>query len=335
MPQNFPQSLRAYAQAGALLRLCVLLLIGSSLQANAQAQHYSYGEKIRTFHSKEEFARLTKGSVKLYREATPRNKKALSEMRLRHLPPISEATVIVGDLTSPKAELIWLGTTRGMYLYYLPGHTLTYFGGQRWLPDDHVLGIGFESKGIVVWVETPKGFSRIAYEDRTSLVKKSQHFVERIRARHVRHGLTTDSHLRVPGDLSSNQTVSSDNDGLWTQMYIAAESFRYKVTGEADARANARQGFEAMPRLEEITGIPGFHARSFIKIGEDIQPKDGEWYDTPDGKWRWKGDTSSDEIVGHYFGYAVYYDLVADEKSLSPVDAQPEDQLSRPRQSFG
>jgi hypothetical protein len=70
---------------------------------------------------------------------------------------------------------------------------------------------------------------------------------------------------------------------------------------------------EAIARLEAITGIPGFPARSFIKVGEDQQPADGEWHDTPDRHWRWKGDTSSDEIVGHYFVYPLYLDLVAAE----------------------
>ena len=31
-------------------------------------------------------------------------------------------------------------------------------------------------------------------------------------------------------------------------------------------------------RLEAITGIPGFPARSFVKVGEDLQPGDGEWH---------------------------------------------------------
>jgi hypothetical protein len=68
---------------------------------------------------------------------------------------------------------------------------------------------------------------------------------------------------------------------------------------------------EAIVRLETMTGIPGFPGRSFIKVGEDVQPRDGEWHDTPDKAWRWKGDTSSDEIVGHYFVFPVYFDLVA------------------------
>jgi hypothetical protein len=137
--------------------------------------------------------------------------------------------------------------------------------------------------------------------------------VRRIQERHLRWGLTADSTLRVAGDVSTNQPRSSDNDGLWTAMYVAAESFRFKVTGDPAARANARRGMEAIVRLEQITGRPGFPARSFVKIGEDEQPKDGEWHDTPDKVWRWKGDTSSDEIVGHYFVYPIYLDLVADE----------------------
>lgn len=88
----------------------------------------------------------------------------------------------------------------------------------------------------------------------------------------------------------------TDNDGLWTAMYIAAECFRYKVTGETDARENARRGMQAILRLESITGIPGFPARSFIKIGDDAQPRDG-WC----GIFR---DTTTDSLDGatvHYY----------------------------------
>jgi hypothetical protein len=231
--------------------------------------------------------------------------------------PTDDVTVIVDDQPS----VVWIGTKRGLIVYNELNRSVHYLAGWRWLPDDHVTGIGFEGQPKAynpIWVETLKGFSRLEYKEIT-LAEKSKAFVERIQKRHVRWGMTSDSHLKIPGDLSSNQMVSSDNDGLWTQMYIAAEAFRYAVTKEADARANAKVGFEAMLRLEEITGMPGFHARSIIKKGVDIQPGDGEWHDTADGQWRWKGDTSSDEIVGHYFGYAVYYDLVADEAEKQKI----------------
>jgi hypothetical protein len=313
-----------------ILYLCLCIFVTTPIFAqDRQADSKNiYSQMTRTSHSADDFNRLTKGEVKIHRKPALRYVggeligSSSGHVRRHHdgslspYPdlaqlPCNEITVIVDDQPS----VIWIGTTRGVIIYNeLSQDVRGYLAGRRWLPDDHVTGIGLEPpiKASVIWIETPKGFSRIEYKEIT-LAEKSKAFVERVRARHVRHGLTADSILQTPGDLSTNKTVSSDNDGLWTQMYIAAEAFRYKVTGEADARVNARQGFEAMLRLEEITGISGFHARSFIKVGEDIQPQDGEWHDTPDGKWRWKGDTSSDEIVGHYFGYAVYYDLVADE----------------------
>jgi hypothetical protein len=273
-------------------------------------------QKIRSFHTAEEFHRLTAGRVKLYRSAP---KEVLSRFQFRRPFPNYEITVIAGDLTKPDVEMLWIGTKRGMFSYHLPTHSIQYFAGKRWLPDDQVTAIGFE-EDKVIWVETPEGFSRIAYKQ-MALAEKARIFEERVRARHVRHGLTADSHLRIPGDLSSNRMVSDDNDGLWTAIYVAAQCFRYKVTGDADAREYARQGMQAIMRLEEITGIPGFPARSFVKIGVDEQPEDGEWHTTPDGQWRWKGDTSSDEIVGHYFVYPIYFDLVAEEEEKRKMRA--------------
>ena len=264
----------------------------------------AYGQKMRSFHTADEFSRLTAGTVAIRRQADPLRRREILESGV----PLPTTRFTVIHTQSP--AITWIGTEQGAVRLNQDGPAREYFAGRRWLPDDRVTGIGFE--GEATWLETPAGFARIEFKTMT-LAEKSRVFVDRIRARHNRWGLTSDSHLRTPGDLSSNQTVSSDNDGLWTAMYVAAESFRYKVTGDPDAREQARRGMQAIIRLEAITGIPGFPARSFIKVGEDLQPKDGEWHDTPDTLWRWKGDTSSDEIVGHYFVYPLYHDLVADE----------------------
>ena len=282
----------------------VLLWGGALLATPAQDAPGSYRQKVRTFHTAEEFAQTTGGRTPIDRSIDPAIQAALHK---RFVPlPHAEVTVIKA---SP-ASGIWIGTQEGAVRLAPDFRGREYFGGKRWLPDDRVTGLGFD--GDNTWIETRGGYARIAYVPMT-LAGKSRAFVARVQARHNRGGLTADSRLQVPGDLSSNQPMSSDNDGLWTAMYVAAESFRYKVTGEADARANARQGMNALLRLEAITGIPGFPARSFIKTGADVQPPDGEWHDTPDRQWRWKGDTSSDEIVGHYFVYPIYYELVADE----------------------
>lgn len=310
-------------------RVWVFISLCLSVCVSAQTTR-TYSQKTRTFHTAEEFARMTKGKVKIIRSREaqaisttyigtdhgivrrdPQNRQSPTTPFLTPLPS-DEITVLVYD----QPAVLLIGTKEGFVVLNTMTRATRYFAGKRWLPDDLVTGIGLEPAMVnspeIVWIETPKGYSRIEYKSIT-LADKSRSFVERVQARHNRWGQTADSHLRVPGDLSSNQMVSSDNDGLWTAMYIAAECFRYKVTGERDARENARMGMQALMRMEEITGIPGFPARSFIKVGVDVQPGDGEWHDTPDKVWRWKGDTSSDEIVGHYFIYPIYLDLVADE----------------------
>jgi hypothetical protein len=273
----------------------------------------SYLQKTRTFHTAHEFARIAGGKIALKRSRDPQH-----EAGLRERAPLPVSTASLTSIAVQSSDVTWIGSRQGAIRLSGDGQHREYFSGRRWLPDDHVTGIGFD--GTATWLETPQGFARIAYEPMT-LAAKADAFQRRVQARHVRWGLTADSTLRVAGDVSTNQLMSSDNDGLWTAMYVAAEAFRYKVTGAADARENARRGMQAIVRLESITGITGFPARSFIKIGEDIQPATGEWHDTADKAWRWKGDTSSDEIVGHYFVYPIYIDLVADESEKPALRA--------------
>ena len=120
---------------------------------------------------------------------------------------------------------------------------------------------------------------------------------------------------------AGHRQYTNDNDGLWTSYYVAAEAFRYAVTGDPQAKINARRSLEALMFLERITGIPGFAARSIIPIDDDSHKHGGEWHRSADGKWWWKGDTSSDEVDGHYFAYAIYYNVAADEGEKKEIAA--------------
>ncbi len=291
-----------------------------------------YLQKTREFHSGAEFQRLTAGRVLLFHDPILKTADGASLEGSRNgivlrradgtaepFPPgrplpCREVTVIAEQ----RPGVLWIGTARGAIRF--ENGRVQYFAGRRWLPHDRVGGIGFDPEGGV-WIETPEGLSCIRFKPMT-LAGKALAFEERVAARHLRHGLTASSRLAIPGDTASNVTVSSDNDGLWTAMYVAAECYRYKVTGDAAAREAARRGIQALMKLESITGIPGFPARSIIKVGDEAQPADGEWHFSADHEWKWKGDTSSDEIAGHYFAYDLYFDLVADaaeKKSISAV----------------
>ena len=222
-----------------------------------------------------------------------------------------------------KDGAIWLGSGKGAARFDPRAEhrwdRWQYFAGRRWLADDDVRNIlVLERDGVRnVWIRTATGVSLIEWR-RMTLEEKASYFDQRIEARHVRHGLVADSSLPVSGAISSSVRSDSDNDGLWTAIYLAAQSYRYATTHDSDARLKAQRALKALMRLEEITGIPGFYARSILSI-EEPRPHSGEWHLTPDGKWFWKGDTSSDESVGHYFAYAVYGDLVADSSEKAQI----------------
>ena len=231
----------------------------------------------------------------------------------------AEAGPVAGlrEFARERSGAIWLGNDAGAARF---DPTAThrwdrwqYFAGRRWLADDAVQAIVVDERAPpkTVWVRTRSGVARWEWRPLT-LAQKAQAFEDRIDARHVRHGMVGSTRLHVAGDLSTSVTHDNDNDGLWTAMYLGAEAFRFAATKEPAARVRARRSLDLLMRLEEITGIPGFPARSFVSVTEP-KPKDGEWHPTADGRWLWKGDTSSDEMVGHYYAYARYYDLVADE----------------------
>ncbi|HEU4752090.1 MAG TPA: transcriptional regulator, partial [Armatimonadota bacterium] len=130
--------------------------------------------------------------------------------------------------------------------------------------------------------------------------------------------------LRRPGELAGATQEISDNDGLWTALYTAAQCFRYAVGGSSDAKEQAQRSVRALMRLESITGVPGFPARaisSTTEPGYENRSK-GEWHEsTVEPGWMWKGDTSSDELVGHFFAYYVYHELVANQQEKEQVRA--------------
>ena len=210
---------------------------------------------------------------------------------------------------------LWLGTPRGLWRHTASGWD--YYASRRYLPSDQVIGLSpVPGNPRAVYIRTPKGDTTVDFTP-LSLEGKAGLFENLIDARHTRHGFVAESALQRPGDTATSQTRSSDNDGLWTAMYGAAECFRYHVTGSPDALRRAERSVQALLYLHTITGISGYPARSYVKLDER-RPADGVWYDNPNEKVRWKSDTSSDEIVGHFLLFSVAFDLLPN----SPLRAE-------------
>ena len=209
----------------------------------------------------------------------------------------------------------WVGTTRGA-IRAINGE-YQYFGCQRWIPQDKVNAMACGDR--VVYIATDGGLGIITYEPYT-LQKKAawyERWIDEWGMRRVGFIST------LAWDAERNEWIRfiSDNDGGWAAHLLNAYSFKYAVTKDPAVREQAVDVFRSLRWCEEITSIPGFPARSIATVGEPAllaatgsAGLPSEWNPTPDGKWLWKGDTSSDEVDSHVQSTVIFYELAAQGK---------------------
>lgn len=225
----------------------------------------------------------------------------------------------IHDLLVMEGQELWAATSRGVWRSTLGERQMHYYHGRRYLPHPFCRAL-LRTRESTVWVATAAGLAHLAELPQT-LEEKTARFEHRVRQRHQRlDGYVTSSHLRRVGDLSTNVPQPSDNDGLWTGMYLAAQCYRYAATSQEEARCFAHQALAAMEQLEAVTTIPGFPTKAIIRPDDPIQHQTRmPWASSADGEWLWKADCSSDEIVGHFYAYALYFDLVAGPQERARV----------------
>ena len=145
--------------------------------------------------------------------------------------------------------------------------------------------------------------------------------------------LTEKNFPRAPGFVTWVKSLdgkdcshTTDNDGLWTQSYLAGLSMWYAVTKDKEVREAARRIKEGMLFLTKAPEIKGFTARAVRFPGEEYwgtnleSDEPGcEWHRSSDGSYEWLGETSSDEMTGHYAGFYLYYELCADEEEKKEI----------------
>ena len=75
-----------------------------------------------------------------------------------------------------------------------------------------------------------------------------------IRARHVPFATLLDPIYASPTSDQITQYTRCGDSALWTGAYLAAESFRYKVTQSADALQNVQVALSGLKALSDVTG---------------------------------------------------------------------------------
>lgn len=227
--------------------------------------------------------------------------------------PFEDTTCLAAGFTND----LWIGTTQGAIRWF--DGRFHYFAGRRWLPNDRVNALAVE--GSQVYLATEAGLGIITYEPYT-LAKKAAYYERHLEEwGQKRLGFVH----KLEWDAPQQEFVRevSDNDGGYSGNYLAAQVYRYAVTQSPEARREATNTFHALRWLEAMTGIPGFPARSvWVKGERGHQAGHGsgnyaaEWHDTADGRYEWKGDTSSDELCSQFYSIGLFIELAAQGEEI-------------------
>lgn len=234
--------------------------------------------------------------------------------------PDSSITGMVCD----KNGVRYFSTTTGLVI--LKNGKLSYYSYKRWLPSPLATAVAVTDDGSKICVATDKGLSLITKTEMT-LEEKAVYYRELAEKFNVRKdGFVLSRQLEHSGVVSENEgyVSVSDNDGLWTGLYLSALCYEYAVTKNPEVKKSARRSLNALIKLTEISGIEGFTARALRYSDEMNYRKENleEWRISPsDSNCEWLGETSSDEMTGHFYAYSTYYDLVADDSEKKEIAA--------------
>src|SRR5262249_54409595 len=108
--------------------------------------------------------------------------------------------------------------------------------------------------------------------------------------------------------------------------YLAAEAFRYQVTKDPDALANAWRALKGIHLLLDITGsnvLARFAGPSSSPYAAAIQAEEGRhgiYNSSVAGEpYFWIGNTSRDQYSGVMFGLSVAFDMINDQDMRSTI----------------
>lgn len=146
--------------------------------------------------------------------------------------------------------------------------------------------------------------------DPPSLARKAEIFQTDMERRFLLEGQAL-CKLRPPRPDKPYIDYNMPDNAYMTGIYLAALSMKFRVTDDETDRRKALESLDALMRLCEITGEPGLLARAYWPADRPMQD-DGIWRPSPDGRYLWRGDVSTDQMAGAIFGFFFAWEYVAD-----------------------
>jgi hypothetical protein len=150
-----------------------------------------------------------------------------------------------------------------------------------------------------------------------------------IQARHLPFGTILDPIFASPASDQIVDYTRCGDSAIWTGHYLAAEAFRYKVTGSADALANAQGAIAGLTLLTDVTGsnllarcaVPTNSQYLASIVQQEAANGSFKGSSASGTAYTWIGNTSRDEYTGAFFGLGVAYDMIDDAPTQARIAA--------------
>lgn len=154
-----------------------------------------------------------------------------------------------------------------------------------------------------------------SWEDRALTISSE------IQATHVPFGTVLNPMYAAPDSTEIRTYTRCADSAIWTGHWLAAESFRYRVTRSPEALVAVKAALRGIQSLVDVTGSSNLLARCLVDPASPFsagprqeESHHGEFTGRWDGReYVWIGHTSRDQYMGVFFGLSVAYEHVDDE----------------------
>jgi hypothetical protein len=147
--------------------------------------------------------------------------------------------------------------------------------------------------------------------DNLTLLQKAKLFEYDMDARFV-YGGQLPPKLRVPTAERPFRAYNMPDNAYMTGMYLGMLSMQYAATKDPAVREKVATTLDAMNLICTVSGVKGLAVRAYMPVDMPWED-DGVWRISKDGKYRWRGDVSNDQMDGILYGYWLAYDLASND----------------------
>jgi hypothetical protein len=170
-----------------------------------------------------------------------------------------------------------------------------------------------------------------AISNSSPLVEKAAYLQRDLIDKHLVDGLYVSIVPASPEGVKLRHTVDDPGNvihaGVWTGRYLAGVAYQYAVTKDPAVRKHGGDLLVGLRRLQEVTGKPGLLARGYLQGHGPVEGFErgggdsAHWHQGqgPLAEYRFYSDVSVDNFNAVLYGYALYFDLAADDEQKKTI----------------